>query len=137
MKKRPGYLDNRRTHLYTFNMNDKKVTQVTSGNFDDSDPAWSPYGKSIAFVSNRTDNPDANDNSDIWIVSADNTDKGKTLLQLTKNTSVDNSPVWSPDGKSIAYISYPYNGKYFDFNTNHIAIISSNGGTGLLPMVKH
>jgi len=125
----PGYLDNRRTHLYTFNMNDKKVTQVTSGNFDDSDPAWSPDGKSIAFVSNRTDNPDANDNSDIWIVSADNTDKGKTLLQLTKNTSVDNSPVWSPDGKSIAYISYPYNGKYFDFNTNHIAIISSNGGT--------
>jgi dipeptidyl aminopeptidase/acylaminoacyl peptidase len=125
----PGYLDNRRTHLYTFNMSDKKVTQITSGNFDDSDPVWSPDGKSIAFVSNRTDNPDGNNNSDIWIVSADNTDKGKTLLQLTKNTSVDNSPVWSPDGKSIAYISYPYNGKYFDFNTNHIAIISSNGGT--------
>jgi len=107
-----GYLDNRRTHLYTFNMKDKKVTQITSGNFDDYNPAWSLDGKSIAFVSNRTDNPDANENSDIWIVSADNTDKGKTLLQLTKNPSVDDFPVWSPD-----------------FNTNHIAIISSNGGT--------
>jgi len=42
---------------------------------------------------------------------------------------MDNSPVWSPDGKSIAYITIPYNGKFSGFNTNHIAIISSNGGT--------
>ncbi|MEE9117755.1 MAG: S9 family peptidase, partial [Calditrichia bacterium] len=124
-----GYLDNRRAHLYTFNMGDKKVTQITSGNFDDSDPAWSPDGKSIAFVSNRTDNPDTNENSDIWIVSADNTDKGKTLLQLTKNKDTDSSPVWSPDGKSIAYITIPYNGKFSGFNTSYIALISSKGIT--------
>ena len=124
-----GYLDNKRTHLYTFNMSDKKVTQITSGNFDDSEPAWSPDGKSIAFVSNRTDNPDANENSDIWIVSADNTDKGKTLLQLTKNTGMDTSPVWSPDSKSIAYITIPYNGLFSGFNTSHIAIVSSKGGS--------
>ncbi len=124
-----GYLDNRRAHLYTFNMGDKKVTQITSGNFDDSDPAWSPDGKSIAFVSNRTDNPDTNENSDIWIVSADNTDKGKMLLQLTKNKDTDSSPVWSPDGKSIAYITIPYNGKFSDFNTSYIALISSKGST--------
>ncbi len=123
-----GYLDNRRTHLYTFNMDDKKVTQITSGNFDDSDSAWSPDGKSIAFVSNRTDNPDANENSDIWIVSVDNTDKGKTLLQLTKNTGMDTSPVWSPDGKSVAYITIPYNGLFSGFNTSHIAIVPAKGG---------
>jgi dipeptidyl aminopeptidase/acylaminoacyl peptidase len=123
-----GYLDNRRTHLYTFNLVDKKITQITSGNFDDSDPAWSPDGKSVAFVSNRTENPDTNENSDIWIVSADNTDKGKTLLQLTKNKDTDSSPVWSPDGKSVAYITIPYNGKFSGFNTSHIALISSKGG---------
>lgn len=124
-----GYLDNRRTHLYTFNMSDKKVTQITSGNFDDSDPVWSPDGKSVAFVSNRTEKPDTNENSDIWIVSADNTDKGKTLLQLTKNKDTDSSPVWSPDGKSIVYITIPYNGIFSGFNTSHIALISSKGGT--------
>ncbi|NOR14617.1 MAG: prolyl oligopeptidase family serine peptidase [Candidatus Aminicenantes bacterium] len=124
-----GYLDNRRTHLYTFDLADKKVIQITSGNFDDSDPAWSPEGKSIAFVSNRTKKPDTNEDSDIWIVSADNTDKGKTLLKLTKNRDTDSSPVWSPDGTSISYITIPYNGIFSGFNTSHIALISSKGGT--------
>src|SRR5216684_346312 len=41
-----GYLDRRRDHLYIFDVASKKSTQVTSGDFDDNDPAWSPDGKS-------------------------------------------------------------------------------------------
>ncbi|MFC1734333.1 TolB family protein, partial [candidate division KSB1 bacterium] len=65
-----GYLNNLRTHLYVFNMSDKSVVQITSGDRDESQAVWSPDGKRVAFVSNRTDNPDGNSNSDIWIVSA-------------------------------------------------------------------
>jgi dipeptidyl aminopeptidase/acylaminoacyl peptidase len=100
-----GYLDTRRTHLYVLDVETKTMTQVTSGDFDDSEPAWSPDGKLIAFTSNRTKNPDSNYNTDIWIVGADNTDKGATLRQVTTNTGPDKSPAWSPDGKTLAHIS--------------------------------
>ena len=63
-----GYLDRRRTHLYVFNIADHKQTQITSGDYDDSDPAWSPDGLNIAFASNRTAEPDLNYNTDIWTV---------------------------------------------------------------------
>jgi Tol biopolymer transport system component len=72
-----GYLDRRRTHLYVFDLAKRNLTQVTSGDYDDQEITWSPDGKQLAFSSNRsTPDPDATYNTDIWIVSADNTDKG-------------------------------------------------------------
>jgi dipeptidyl aminopeptidase/acylaminoacyl peptidase len=123
-----GYLDSRRTHLFVFNLSDKKMTQITSGDFDDSRPAWSPDGKFVTFVSNRTEEPDANNNTDIWIVSAENTDKGKTLRQVTKNSAPDQSPVWSPDGKHIVYETIIDNKHYYGFCTTYLAMNPVEGG---------
>src|SRR5205085_12121881 len=68
-----GYLDRRRSHIYVFDVATKAMTQVSSGDFDDDEPAWSPDGTRIAFTSNRSQpDPDRTYNSDIWIVSADN-----------------------------------------------------------------
>ncbi len=79
-----GYLTgDRHTHLFTFDLASKTLTQITAGGWDESQPAWSPAGKHVAFVSNRTEDPDANSNSDVWIVAADNTGQGATLLRLT------------------------------------------------------
>ncbi len=122
-----GYLDRRRAHLYVFDVESKTMTQITSGDFDDSQPVWSPDSKSVAFVSNRTDEPDNNYNTDIWIVAADNPDQGKTVLQVTKNPGADSSPTWSPDGKSIAYISIT-DMDALVYATPHLAVVSSQGG---------
>ena len=92
-----GYLDRRRTHLYVFDITKKSLTQITSGDFDDSEPAWSPDSKLLAFSSNHsTPDPDATYNSDIWTVSATNTDKGAHLTQITTNPGAD-----SQDRKSV------------------------------------
>jgi len=123
-----GYLDRRRTHLFVFNITAKRTTQITSGDFDDTEPAWSPDGKSLAFSSNRTmPDPDAAYNADIWVVAADNADKGAHLTQITTNPGPDRSPTWSPDGKWIAYVSEIDPHLYY-YNTQHLAVSPATGG---------
>jgi dipeptidyl aminopeptidase/acylaminoacyl peptidase len=122
-----GYLDRRRTHLYVFDVAARSLSQVTSGDYDDNEPAWSPDGRSLAFASNRTADPDRNFNTDIWVVPADNTDKGKSLTRITANPGADRSPEWSPDGKWIAFVSQ-IDARAIDYATHHLAIAPSSGG---------
>jgi len=123
-----GYLDNRRTHLYVFAVEKKSLTQITSGEFDDSQPAWSPDGKQLAFTSNRSrPDPDTSRDSNIWVVAADNTDKGAHLTQITTNPGADDQPAWSPDGKWISYVTQ-LDAHLFWYATQHLAIAPSSGG---------
>ena len=57
--------------------------------------AWSPDGKTIAFVSNISGR------SNVWLVPS----AGGWPTQLTVSDQRQTSPAWSPDGKWIAYIS--------------------------------
>jgi dipeptidyl aminopeptidase/acylaminoacyl peptidase len=123
-----GYLDHRRTHLYAFDVATKAITQITSGDFDDEEPAWSPDGKLLAFRSNRsTPDPDRTYDSNIWVVAADNTDQGAHLTQVTTNLGSDGAPAWSPDGKWITYVTQ-LDPKLFQYATHHIAVSPAAGG---------
>jgi len=128
-----GYLDRRRTHLYVFDVAAKSLTQITSGDFDDDEPAWSPDGTRVAFTSNRSlPDPDRTYNSDIWIVAADSKDKGAHLTQVTSNRGDDHQAAWSPDGTWIAY-STQLDAKLFQYSTKHIAVapvLDANGKPG-------
>jgi dipeptidyl aminopeptidase/acylaminoacyl peptidase len=123
-----GYLDRRRTHLYVFDVATKAVVQITSGDFDDNEPAWSPDGKLLAFRSNRsTPDPDRTYDTNIWVVAADNTDKGAHLTQVTTNPGADAEPSWSPDGKWITYVTQ-LEPKLLVYATHHIAVSPAEGG---------
>ncbi len=122
-----GYLDRYRNHVYTLTPGDSLATQLTFGDFDDSAPVWSPDGKKIAFVSNRTEDPDGNADTNIWVVSASGQNSDKTLVQVTTNPNKDDSPTWSPDGKSIAYRTV-LNGKILWYAGEKLAISPAIGG---------
>ena len=99
-----GYLNRLRGHLYIFDIETQAVTQITSGDYEDYSPAWSPDGSKIAFVSNRTAEPDANSNSDIWLVNPGIPYDQQEPVRVTTNPGSDGSPIWHPDGERIGYI---------------------------------
>jgi dipeptidyl aminopeptidase/acylaminoacyl peptidase len=121
-----GYLDRRATHLYLFTLADKKVDTLTAGKYDEIQPAFSPDGSQIAFVSNRTEDPDKNENSDIYLMDAK---PGAPMKRLTSWGGSDDSPVWSPDGQQIAYLQSSSNENFTMYGQNILAVISKDGGT--------
>ena len=67
-------------------------------------PAWAPDGRKIAFVSPGNGAMEM----EIYVMNADgstqNADRSRQR-RLTRNTVADSDPVWSPDGRRIAFVS--------------------------------
>lgn len=96
-----GYLDNRKTHLYIWHIQDKKLDTLTKSKFDERDADISPDGSRIVFSSNISADPDKNDNTDIFLIAAK---AGAVPEQLTDFKGGDRNAKFSPDGQKIAYI---------------------------------
>jgi len=96
-----GYLDDRKTHMYLFNVETRKMDTLTKGNYNESDVDISSDGKFITYSSNISATPDQNSNTDIFILSLV---PGSKPEQLTVYKGSDFSPRFSPDGKTIAIL---------------------------------
>ncbi len=121
-----GYISGaKRNRIFIYDIASRKLELVTDGNFDETAPVWSPDGKMLAFTSNRDADGDRVPNSDVWVVEAK---ANATPRRLTLFTGSDSQPVWSPDGKSIAYLVGSEH-KQGEYNMNRLAVIPVEGGT--------
>jgi dipeptidyl aminopeptidase/acylaminoacyl peptidase len=98
-----GWFDDKRTHLWVVDVASGRATSLTSGDdWNDTDPQWSPDGRRIAFVSDRSGHAfDESHNTDVWVIDA----TGGPLTKISDHETGDNSPRWSPDGRTIAFLS--------------------------------
>ena len=99
--------ENVRHHVFVTNVDQGKPRDLTPGDFD-SPPtqqeggaiAFSPDGRTVAFVSNRegNDNEAWTTNNDVFLVPVD----GGEPRQLTKNNpAADTHPMFSRDGRTL------------------------------------
>jgi dipeptidyl aminopeptidase/acylaminoacyl peptidase len=94
-----GWQEGRR-HLFVVEVEDRSARQLTRGEYDHDDPAFSPDGATIAFASDR--HPRRNDRQfrgDVWVMAL----AGGRPRRLSGGKGRAAFPVFSPDGRMVAF----------------------------------
>jgi len=85
--------DRSNSSLWITDLEGKRIRELTSGNWRDSSPVWSPDGRKVAFISDR------DGTSQIHVIWLDT----REVAQLTHVESAPSSLSWSPDGRKLAF----------------------------------
>jgi eukaryotic-like serine/threonine-protein kinase len=91
--------------LYLVNADGTDLTQLTNMDNGACQPSWAPDGTRLVFISPCLGRGEIFETiyneSSLYIINAD----GTGLKQVTPSPGSDFEPVWSPDGKQIAFTS--------------------------------
>ena len=117
--------DWRLTHLHIVDVDPNasapaKARRVTNGGFTVGSFDWSPDSTLIAFDHRLDPNPPNGRTADISIVTVSNGE----VRKLVTRDGADSNPVWSPDGKQIAFSA----GADVSFKNSRIHVVSAAGG---------
>jgi TolB protein len=90
--------------FWSVNVADGVVKPVLADEFQNISPAWSPDGRAIVFVSNRPwGTKQIQGTGGIWTMRPDTM---QVDLLVQEETVYHARPVWSPDGRKVAFASF-------------------------------
>ena len=127
----PGYLTAGHTHLFVIPAQGGTPRQLTRGDFDHAGRfAWSPDGETIAFSANRVDDSSKDPlESEIWTVGVNSGE----FNQLTDRNGPDFAPLYSPDGRYLAYLGFDDRGSSTDITRVYLLDTTSGEVRDLTP----
>jgi Tol biopolymer transport system component len=91
--------------IYTMNPDGSELVNLTDafGDWNDTDPNWSPDGSKLAFASGRGGGEDHLFANNIFVMNADGSDQVQLTFEPDHLFSIQ--PSWSPDGTQLAFAS--------------------------------
>lgn len=93
-------------HIYVYDVEQGTHRQIVGGQRRNVEPAWSPDGRSLLFLSDRGGE---SANFDLWSVDVADTTKVQrlTTMSATNEAMSGLAPTWSPDGSKVAFTAAP------------------------------
>ncbi len=120
-----GYMPSGHAHLFLLPAEGGTPRQLTGGDYDyGTDFDWLPDGTGIVLSTNRRADRDMEfKDDDLFLLRLADT----SLTQLTDNYGPDNGVAVSPDGKTVAYLSYA--DEKVDYQMSRVMILALTGAT--------
>jgi dipeptidyl aminopeptidase/acylaminoacyl peptidase len=118
-----GFLEGH-AHVFVYEMSDRSVRQITRGKYNHVNPAWSPDGSTIAYVTDRSpQRHDSPSHAEIWKVSVD----GGRPQRVTGVFRDVEQPSFSPDGRRIAFTGNVHQRDWAG-RVSRLFIVDASGG---------
>ncbi len=118
-----GYRPQEKWHIWTIDAASGEGTQLTDGEFDETEPTWSPDGRSILCISNRHPRADfEHDATELYTIPTE----GGEMQQIQADYGRKFAPTYSPDGQWIAYLGRPQKGKWYQ--NAALYLVPASGG---------